>query len=498
MTASPRLSILDEQGLELTPDGQHVRWSRANQRHPRNWSKARKAYDTGLIIWVDVYTTAVNSAGGAAASEARHEYGISTTMSVFVFVTLYLLGQGVGGVIFPPYSEAFGRKKLYIVSTGLYSIFCVMIAVVPSLAGVAIGRFMTGVLSGIPTTITSGSIEDLFNAKDRIWCIFLWAMISNLGLALGPIMSAYIIAALGWRWVFYIAAIVLAVTTCSLFALRESRPSLILSREVAMIRESTGLDDLQALNPDFTPDLSTFARMALFRPARLFFTEPIIFMVAVISAVAAAIVYLFTVALPTVYEQFGFSEESASLPFLAIGLGLILSVFTRLIDDRIVARLQQQGRPLKPEDKLLGFSTGAPALACGLWWFAWTIPPHVPNLPWIVPTLALIFVGYALNEFDTVLIGYVADSYLSYSASGFAAVALLRSILSATFPLFAPRMFERLSANVAMSILAALGTGFCIVPKLFTRYGERIRAKSKFAAHSLQVYEENGVDENGY
>lgn len=158
------------------------------------------------------------------------------------------------------------------------------------------------------------------------------------------------------RWAFYIAAIVLTATTCCLFALRESRPSLFPSHEAAMIRENTGLDDLQALNPDFTPDFSAFVHMALFRPARLFFTEPIICMVAVISAVAAAIVYLFTVALPTVYEQFGFSAESASLPFLAIGLGLILSVFTRILDDRIVARLQRQGRPLTPEDKLLGFT----------------------------------------------------------------------------------------------------------------------------------------------
>lgn len=109
--------------------------------------------------------------------------------------TSYLLGQGLGGVIFPPYSEAFGRKKLYIVSTGLHSIFCVMIVVVPSLAVIVIGCFMTGVLSGIPITITA---EDLFNAKDQIRSIFLWAMISNLGLALGPIMSAYIIVGLGW------------------------------------------------------------------------------------------------------------------------------------------------------------------------------------------------------------------------------------------------------------------------------------------------------------
>ncbi|KAF3006312.1 hypothetical protein E8E14_000271 [Neopestalotiopsis sp. 37M] len=463
--ASSRLSILQEHGLEFTPDGH----------------------------------TAINSAGAAAASSSRHEFGISTTLSVFIFVTLYLLGQGVGGVIFPPYSESFGRKKLYIWSTGLYSIFCVFTAVVPSVAGIVIGRFMTGVLSGIPTTITPGSIEDLSNAKDRIWCIFLWAMISNFGMAMGPIMSAYIIVALEWRWVFYIAAIISATTTLFLFTLRESRPTLLLAREVAMIRKNnTELGDLKALDPDFTPDIRAFVRLALGRPARLLFTEPIIFMVAVISAVAAAIIYLFTVSLPTVYENLGFSTEAASLPFLAIGLGIILSVLTRFLDDRIVARCKRQGRLLAPEDKLLGFSIGAPALAIGTWWFAWTIPPRVPGVPWIVPTLALVLIGYANNEFDTVLVGYVADSYLSYASSGFAAVALLRSVLSATFPLFAPRMFESLSANVAMSVIAALSTLFCVVPKLFNKYGERIRAKSAFAKYSLELYEENGVDESGY
>lgn len=108
------------------------------------------------------------------------------------------MGQGLGGVVFPPYSETFGRKKLYVVSTALYGIFCVIVAAVPSPAGSAIGRFISGVLSGIPTTITPGSVEDMFNAKDRIWIIFFWVVISNLGLAAGPIFSAYVVAGLGW------------------------------------------------------------------------------------------------------------------------------------------------------------------------------------------------------------------------------------------------------------------------------------------------------------
>lgn len=110
----------------------------------------------------------------------------------------YLIGQCIGGIVFPPYSEAFGRKKLYIMSTALYSIFCVIVGVVPSLAGVMVGRFFSGFLSAIPTVIVAGSMEDMFNSKARIWMMFLWAMASNFGLSVGPIMSSYITERLGW------------------------------------------------------------------------------------------------------------------------------------------------------------------------------------------------------------------------------------------------------------------------------------------------------------
>lgn len=64
----------------------------------------------------------------------------------------------LGGIVFPPYSEVFGRKKLYVVSTGLYSVSCVVVGIVPSLAGVVLGQFFSGFLSAIPTIVVVGSI----------------------------------------------------------------------------------------------------------------------------------------------------------------------------------------------------------------------------------------------------------------------------------------------------------------------------------------------------
>ncbi|KAF3388495.1 hypothetical protein F1880_004284 [Penicillium rolfsii] len=479
--------LLDTYGLEYTPDGQCIRWSVSNRKHPRNWPAARKIFDTSLIIFLDLsvnsanekatYRTCVSTAGSTAADHARDEFGLNKTSAVFVFVSLSLFGQMIGGMIFPAWSEAFGRKKLYIGSTGLYSIFCLISATSPSLAGVAIGRFFAGFLSAMPAVVVASSIEDMYNTKDRIWLIFMWAVVANMGLAFGPIMSIYIIASLTWRWVFRISAVVTAIITLLLFGIRESRPSLVLEQEVIKLRRESGIANLKALSPDHIPDLETFVRVGLF--------------------LTFALIYLFTEALPPIYMSMGFSKTSSYLPFFAICIGFLFGIFTRIQDHRIIVRYQEQGIPLEPEHKLLGFSIGAPTLAVGLWWFSWTIPPAV-HVHWLISTASLMLIGYGVNEFDSVLTGYLADSYLGYAASGFAAVQLLRSSMSAAFPLFATDMYDALGANVASSILAALATVFCIFPFLFRKYGRRIRELSKFANHSLQVYQENGVDKHGY
>ena len=62
------------------------------------------------------------------------------------------------------------------------------------------GRGVSGVLSSIPSVIVAGSVEDMFDASQRVWMIFAWGCSANLGLAFGPIMGTYIVQNenLGW------------------------------------------------------------------------------------------------------------------------------------------------------------------------------------------------------------------------------------------------------------------------------------------------------------
>ncbi|CAI7597405.1 unnamed protein product [Penicillium glandicola] len=500
-TDEPKASVIEllhEHYLELTTDGNYVRWLRDHPRHPRNWSGVRKTYDIVLICLLDLFITASSTAGSAAAAQAKHEYNISETRSIFIFVTLFLLGQVAGTILFPPWSETFGRKNMYIMSSGLSAICCVIIGLARSMPVIIIMRIIAGLLSAIPYTIIGGSIEDMFNSHARIWAMYYWTVASNIGLILGPIMSTYIIAGLDWRWNFYIFAIIIAAITGGLCFIRESRPSLLLACEVKRVTNMTTMQSIPPpLNHDHIPDLNTFVKEALFRPAQLFFQEPIIFAIAMMISVAMSLIYIFTEALQPIYESMGFANTDASLIFIAIGLGTCLSTLTRVLDSYILNYFRKQGRPIKPEHKLVGLGLGGPFLAIGLWWFAWTIPPEI-HTPWIVPTISLVLVGYALTEMDTVLYGYISDAYLSYSASATAAVAFMRALLSGVFPLFTTQMFDRLGNNVAMSVLAAVATAFCIVPPVFICYGERIRRASKFARYSWEIQEELGKEKEDW
>ncbi|KAL9093828.1 MAG: hypothetical protein Q9165_003751 [Trypethelium subeluteriae] len=212
------------------------------------------------------------------------------------------------------------------------------------------------------------------------------------------------------------------------------------------------------------------------------------------SAVAFGLIYLLGAAAPLVYGLFGLDAQASSLSFIAVGAGLFLGIPVRFYDQRIFRRRQQERRVLEPEDKLAGFAIAAPALALCLWWFSWSIPPLVPHVHWIVSMLSLIFLGFATNEFDAVLAGYLADSYTVFAASAFAAMCFLRAGCSAVFPLVASRLFRDLEANIGASILAAISTVFCIFPILFIFRGESLRRASKFARYSLQAYSQNRVD----
>jgi hypothetical protein len=153
------------------------------------------------------------------------------------------------------------------------------------------------------------------------------------------------------------------IVMCSV--MRESRPSRRLRIAVQQIAAATDFHRLIVSEADRKPDASTFLHTSLTLPVRLFFCEPIVFLTSIMGACVYGISYLFTSALADVYvEAFAFTELEGSLVFLAIGVGVILTVLPRFRDVRVTDR---KGGALEPEDNLFGFYIAAPVLAVGMW-----------------------------------------------------------------------------------------------------------------------------------
>ena len=234
--------------------------------------------------------------------------------------------------------------------------------------------------------------------------------------------------------------------------------------------------------------LKSFVQTSLIRPLQLLFTEPIIFFCSVLCAIAFGLIYGLTEGLTVAYTNppfdRTFSQTSSSLSFIAILIGEILNILPRFYDQHLFRKHRKKRRQILPETKITSFAIACPALAVGLWIFAWTVPPIVVSVPWPVSMIGLVCIGFALNDFSYVLFGYVTDSYGEYAASAVAAVSLTRTLTAAVFPLFTYQMFSGLGSNWAVTILAGAATLFAVTPFLFLRYGEKLRTKSKVASNN--------------
>ncbi|KAL8371126.1 hypothetical protein RB595_001125 [Gaeumannomyces hyphopodioides] len=492
-------TVLAEYGLATKQDGT-VCWKPDSPDHPRNWSTARKTFDTTIIILLEFYTTVISTTGASVADRAAAEYGFGPRQSLIAFTFMYQLGQAIGGCVIPPFSEIVGRRWPYLASCAAFSLFCLVVTAGGGGGGgaVHVGRFVTGLASAAPSVVVAGSVEDMFNARRRVWVVVLWNAGTTAGLCLGPVYAAHVSAAAGWRWVFRSAAAATAVLFVALLWVRESRPSILLGRKIRRLEKERGVRNLRWSNPDSTPDSRALLEAVVVRPVRILLTEPLVIMVAVISAVSWGIIYLFAECLLGIYMTMGLGETQASLPFLAIAVGVLFTFLPRLWDMSVVKARRRRGEHIEPEDKIMGFTIAAPALTVGLAWFSWTIPPLVQGLHWAAPTAALVLVGFAVNELAYTLSAYLSDAYLLYSASAFAGLAFVRAIVSGLMPLVAHELYgpRGPGANVAGSILAAVSALFCVAPWVFIRFSRRLRQRSPFACYSLETHRRIQVEED--
>ncbi|KAG9642641.1 MFS general substrate transporter, partial [Aureobasidium melanogenum] len=467
---------------EKGEDSKIVTWDGENDpKKPSNMSELRKwmiVVSTGLMTFCVSFASSVFSTTTFVTAEL---FGVSSEVMI-LGLSLYVLGFAFGPLIWGPLSEAYGRTRPLFAGMIIFCIFQVPVAVAQNLQTIFICRFLGGVAGAAPLAILGGMFVDFMKPINRGVATSVFAGAVFAGPVAGPVVGSFITYSyLGWRWTAWITLIMSAFFTIIAYLVTpETYEPVLLAWKAEKLRHETKDWALHSKSEEDPLNLDTVINKYLMKPLVMIAKEPILIILTIYMSLVYGILYLTFEAYPISFERDrGWSPGIASLPFIAIFIGVVLACATigGFSKTWYAKRLIESGK-LNPEDRLPPMIAGSLILPIGLFWFAWT--SH-PDTQWAAQVVSGIFIGLGIILIFMSGVTYMVDVYLLNANSAIAINTFIRSGVAAGFPMFATYMFEGLGVDWATSLLAFVCIALIPFPLIFWFYGKKIRSLSKFA-----------------
>ncbi|KAK2046458.1 major facilitator superfamily transporter [Colletotrichum somersetense] len=452
--------------------------------NPQNWSNAKRGLIT-TIICVYTFVVYMSSAIYVPSIEGViHRFGVDMT-EASLGLALFVLGYGVGPLLFSPLSEIprIGRNPIYIVTMLLFVIVSIPAPLVDNYPGLMVLRFLQGLFGSPCLASGAASLADMYSLLNLPYALIAWVSAAYCGPAISPVLSGFSVPAMGWRWslweILWAAAPVFLVMF--LFLPETSTPNILL-RRAERLRKLTGSDRFMSQSEIDQRNLKTSAVVidALIKPLEITIKDPAILFVQLYTAIIYGIYYSFFEVFPMVYPvYYGMSIGQVGLVFLCILVACLLGVamYISYLAFYMIPRIKKFGFPTQ-ENRLVPALPASFGPTIGLFIFAWTASPAIH---WIAPTIGITVYGATVFIVMQCIFVYVPLSYPQYAASLFAGNDFFRSAFAFASVLYARPMYLDLGVARGTSLLGGLSTIGIIGIWLLYFYGARLRSLSKFA-----------------
>lgn len=451
-----------------------VTFTFGDPENPQNWSRLYKWYIT-LVASLLVVCIAFGSSivtGGLGLIEAK--YDVSLEVAILT-CSIMVCGFAVGPLLWSPLSEIIGRRPVYIISLGLYTIFNIPCALSPNIGGLLACRFLCGVFSSSGLSLAGGTIADIWNVQDRGMAIAYFAAAPYCGPVLGPIVCGWInVGTHRLDLFFWVNMAFAGVVMIVVGLIPETYAPVILKRRAAKLRKETGNPNIITEQEKIKLSLSEIVQTSLIRPITMILTEPVLDLMCLYIVLIYAMLYAFFFAYPVIFtELYGYNDGQIGLMFIPILIGAGFALVATPFIEKRFRRICSLRSPT-PEDRLEGALIGAPFIPIALFILGATSYHHII---WVGPASSGLAFGFGMVLCYYSVNNYIIDSYQKFPASALAAKVFLRSGGGAGFPLFITQMYHRLGLQWASWLLAFIGVGMVLIPYTFFKYGAKARAK---------------------
>jgi EmrB/QacA subfamily drug resistance transporter len=176
------------------------------------------------LFMVLLDSTIVNVALPAISSELDAELsGLQWVVDAYTLVMASLL------LTAGAFGDRFGRKRVFMAGLTVFTIGSLACGLAPGLGALNAARAFQalGAAAIIPGSL-SIIIATFTVPRERTIAISLWAAVSGIALAIGPVLGGLLVDGPGWRWVFFvnlpIGALALLATAMVVKESAQSRP----------------------------------------------------------------------------------------------------------------------------------------------------------------------------------------------------------------------------------------------------------------------------------
>lgn len=464
-----------------------VNFEHNDRKDPRSFPTWRKIQILTVTMLIEFWINAISSIYSFGAPQVAAEFGIGE-VAAKVPAAVFLFGFAIGPIFAAPLSEDYGRVPVMVVGLLVVALFQIGCALAQNLATLVVLRFIGGCFGAVAFN-SIGTVSDLWDSDHQGWGVNTFAISAEAGATVGPVIGAFVVQNAGWRWIFGVSGIVLAfLLAIFILTVPETRAGVILARRANKMRNEDPRYYASHEKVRSQRTLSQLFKETVGRPLYMLFTEPIVFWFTLFDAVNYAVIYIFLIAYPLIFEQWGFDVGQQGLTFFGVLIGFVIAygLFELQVRWFRYAGTQRPGGEPTPEDRLLWGIPGGFLFPVSLFFFAWT---SFPPVPWIVPVIAGGLFGVSSHTLFFIVSDYTVASYSIYAASAVAAQSFLREFMCGSFTLFTEIMYQNVGYQWASSILAFIGVPLSVIPLVFYKFGPTIRKRSSFAKE-LHVVEE--------